>query len=539
MASSRIKKAEPCAHENCGSRRFYIGDDGYTYCDQGHQQSERGTVIAEDTGELVTLGRKSKRKDSDAESTTTKASTFSGADAFEHHLLCIQLVLRKQLRWLIDVQKLPQELEMLVNDLWSLRLQKLQRKVSYESETDTEAPSSQVFSSQSESEGISASQSSRRSRRDNTKPKEGTPNLVEILSLCYIGILLLRIPITVSDIHEWIDDGELLYYRGSREVPLGMRQRLPPQYQALLEPQELLRPEALHGSVLSMLILLNNEFGMSVPLINTPLLLYRWIRSMVLPIEIFAASKRLAQIIKIDMTFSASKSCRTVVLRYPEVQLMALVVVATKLLFSLDNRIRKTKANTDLSALAIDWDGWVKLHEDREQREDEQSSLTFEQAFEFNEADALEASDDKLDSYLEWCETNIATEEIREHGRAGKDANFRKALFHMFPLRTERQIPKQKPSPFGRRDRERMADIAHMRPTSESTHKDATPVGSFYRRFKTLEELSGPSKVLFSLAAKLAGVSLEGMVHTVFLTERKLQKHEDRLRKDGATELSE
>ena len=425
---------------------------------------------------------------------------------------------------------------MLVKGLWSLRLQKLQSKVSYESETDTEAPSSQVFSSQSESEGISASQSSRRNRRDNTKPKEGTPNLVETLSFCYIGILLLRIPITVAEIHVWIGDGELLYYRAAREVPLGMRHRLPPQYQALLEPQELLRAEALHASVLAMLTMFNNEFGMSVPLINTPLLLYRWIRSMVLPIEISAASQRLARIIKIDMTFSASKSCRTVVLRYPEVHLMALVMVATKLLFPLDNKTRKTQANTDLSAFAIDWDGWAKLHEDRDQREDGQSSLTFKQAFEFNEADALEASDDKLDSYLDWCETNIATEEIREHGRAGKDADFRKALFHMFPLGTERQILREKPSPLGRRNHELMPNIAHMRPTSESAHEDATPVGSFYRRFRTLEELSGPSKILFSLAAKLAGVSLEGMVHAVFLIERKLQKHEDRLRKDGAME---
>lgn len=39
------------------------------------------------------------------------ASGFSGPRAFEHHLLCLQLVLRKQLRWLIDVQKLPEELE--------------------------------------------------------------------------------------------------------------------------------------------------------------------------------------------------------------------------------------------------------------------------------------------------------------------------------------------------------------------------------------------------------------------------------------------
>nr|POF12659.1 putative secreted protein [Quercus suber] len=29
-----------CSHEGCGARRFYEGDDGYDYCDQGHRQSE-------------------------------------------------------------------------------------------------------------------------------------------------------------------------------------------------------------------------------------------------------------------------------------------------------------------------------------------------------------------------------------------------------------------------------------------------------------------------------------------------------------------
>lgn len=90
---------------------------------------KRGTVIAEETGEFVQYGRKTRRKDSDGESTISRgsgsqffngslgsanscvASAFTGADALEQYLLCLQLVLRKQLRWLIDAQRLPEELE--------------------------------------------------------------------------------------------------------------------------------------------------------------------------------------------------------------------------------------------------------------------------------------------------------------------------------------------------------------------------------------------------------------------------------------------
>lgn len=44
MSSRAHKRPEPCGEENCGSRRFHVGDDGYTYCDQGHQQSHVSAI---------------------------------------------------------------------------------------------------------------------------------------------------------------------------------------------------------------------------------------------------------------------------------------------------------------------------------------------------------------------------------------------------------------------------------------------------------------------------------------------------------------
>lgn len=49
---------------------------------------------------------------SDGDSTV---SGFSGTRALEHYLLCLQLVLRKQCRWLIEVQLLPAEIEVRLN----------------------------------------------------------------------------------------------------------------------------------------------------------------------------------------------------------------------------------------------------------------------------------------------------------------------------------------------------------------------------------------------------------------------------------------
>lgn len=434
---------------------------------------------------------------------------------------------------MIDVRKLPEELETLTKDLWSLRLQRTQSRIPEDPETDTEGPSSQAFSSQSENESGDASRSLRRSRKD-AKVREGTPNLIETLSLCYTGILLLRIPITVADIHDWIGAGELLYYRAAREVPLGMRERLPPRYQFLLEPQDLLPPESLHKSILEVAMMLNKEFGMAVPPLNTPLVRYRWIQRLALPLEIFAGTQRLAKLLKIDQSsFIAAKSNRNVLLRYPEVQLMALVLVATKLLFPMDNIERKPFKPSDLYTLSLDWKVWAKLHESGTSSPDEQLDLGFQEAFRFDESDCMAASDQKLDAYLDWYENNIASEDVRDTGRTGQEIEFRKTLFQMFPLqpRQRRQVPDDMENPSMDRLRRGQRSMFNERTTQATESKNVKRIGSSYPHFKEAKDLSGPIKVLFEKAAGLAGLELESMVQAVLLTERKVQKFEEALRK--------
>lgn len=56
---------------------------------------------------LPVYGRKLRRQE---ESEATQTS-FTGKRAFEHYLLCFQLVLWKQIRWLLNEARLPSELE--------------------------------------------------------------------------------------------------------------------------------------------------------------------------------------------------------------------------------------------------------------------------------------------------------------------------------------------------------------------------------------------------------------------------------------------
>ncbi|KAK5689108.1 hypothetical protein LTR17_026511 [Elasticomyces elasticus] len=538
MSSSTHRRPEPCGHENCGSRRFHVGDDGFTYCVRGHQQSERGTVVAEDTGEYVIAGRKARLKDSDAESTTSKASGFSGARAFEHYLLCLQLVLRKQLRWLIETRKLPEELEILVRDLWTLRLQRLRNRVSYDSETETDTQSHH-FSSQSDGE-TSASEAKHDRKRTRTKI-DGTPNLMDTIALCYMGALLLREPLTIADLYHWISEGDLPFYHGSKNVPLSMRERLPAEYQELLEPNVLSKLErrGMQSHVLEVLSSFSTEFGMALPPINHPLILYRWVQELALPVEVFAATLRLARML--DMTFAyrldAAKSSRDGPLRFPEPRLMALLITVTKLLFPFDGVERKSLTATAMDALRMDWLAWAEMQALNAEG-GEGRSLKYEEALEYSQADVLGASEVQLDQYMDWCEHNIASEEVRERGRHGRDAEFRRVLFRMFPAHANGAVQSVVEGEQTAKDdvTETLRQVqSALRTKAKAGDRggEQSGIGSFYRRIKEAGSLEGPLKLLYERGAGLSGLSLDRMVKATARIDVKLERQEESMRKVG------
>ncbi|KAF2212976.1 hypothetical protein CERZMDRAFT_40275 [Cercospora zeae-maydis SCOH1-5] len=554
MSQRHLRHQKPsCSQDNCGSRRFHIGDDGFTYCDQGHQQ-DAGLVVSQDTGELIIQGRRTTRKaDSDVESGITRVSGFTGTKAFEHYLLCIQLILRKQLRWLIDVKKLPAELETVVRDLFALRLQKLEHKVSNDHDIDTEAQSSRMFSSQSEGESGTDADTVTSRRSAVLRKQAQNPKLTELLSLIFVGILLLRMPITTADMHKWVNDGDLLYYRAAREVPLSMRDRLPGHLQEPLEPQDLLRSESVHRKVLDLLTSLDADFGMQAPPMNHALVLYRWVKALQLPLEVYVTAQRLARLLQLDFRYSVdAKAWSGVSLRYPEVRLMALVVIATKLLFPFDDTKRYPTSASDASALRMDWDAWQQV-QDRENganddngdgkstvSRDESSHLTYQDAFTLTEAQSLDLADDRLDAYLDWYEGNIASEEVRERGRAGRDAEFRRVLFRMFPAHNERKGERKEPRAWaeitddGTTSAQKVTQVqAALRPQRIVAEQDADDVprtGSSYIQYRAVEELDGATKTFHEKAAQLAAYPQHGLLRAVFAIERRLLLLEKDLR---------
>ncbi|GAB7356804.1 hypothetical protein MBLNU459_g7689t1 [Dothideomycetes sp. NU459] len=356
----------------------------------------RGTQIAEDNDGQPIFGKRA-RKQGDTEEDPD--DTLTGRRALEHYLLCFQLILWKQTHWLIHVKSLPSELENVVRDLWGLRLQTLQSRASYESESEGEH-SSQLYSSQSEAEMADDTSRQRRSRRSKG---DAIPQLVDALSLCYIGMLLLRLPITVNDVHLWVASGDLVYYRASKVLSESMKNRLPFNYHQIMDPQSILKPANLHQAVLDNIIAYDRNFGMVVPPLNHVLVLYRWVCHLALPLEVYAAVTRLSKALEVDFSYDVrvKRSSRYFVLRLAEARLMALLVVSTKLLFPMDGVKRYPKKPTELSALTLDWGEWSEARAEYETSVKCCEPMGHEQALQVTEQDVIQMSDQKLDEYMD------------------------------------------------------------------------------------------------------------------------------------------
>ncbi|KAK6002075.1 hypothetical protein QM012_001713 [Aureobasidium pullulans] len=504
----------------CGSSTFRIGDDGFTYCSEGHRQWTRGTQVVEDTDGAPSFGKKARRAREVEENVET---ALTGKKAFEHYLLCFQLVLWKQVHWLVHTKHLPNELETVIRDIWALRLQSLQSRVSYESESEAEH-SSQFYSSQSEAERTDDTAQTRRARKSKN---DAIPKLVDALSMCYIGCLLLRLPVTVGDLYSWAARGDLIYYRAVKALSESMKQRLPFNYNKILDPQDVLGPGAVQQAVLDNITAFDRAFGMATPPINHILVLYRWIRSLALPLEVYSATLRLAKLLEITFVYDvqATRSSRYRVLQYAESRLMGALVIATKLLFPLDDVKRYPKNPTELSALSMDWSNWSKARAEYNDTIKSETPLGYQEAMQVQEKDILDMSDDKLDDYMDWYGSVFAEETVREKGRIGKEAEFRRALLRLFPV--DRSVQKtsdamdvdeeQKPMPEDERLRKVQSSLrpTRVKPNARSTEPEVSRPGNSYRRYRNVGELDGYAKEFYDEAASLVALPLNSLVNFV------------------------
>lgn len=203
----RFRQGVTCEEEGCRSRYYYV-QDGRAFC-KSHDHIQAGwRQVEQDEDDFNSQGKKTRTRREEREKVVR---ILTGKESRELFLNCWQLILWKQLAWLTKSKEaggagLPQELDGVVRGLWAIRA----RSLVVEEPTEEGG-----FSSQSElesGEDTSGTETTGFSSRGKKWKKLGL-RLIESLGLCYLGTVLMKLPISIGEFHQWAEKEDIIYIR--------------------------------------------------------------------------------------------------------------------------------------------------------------------------------------------------------------------------------------------------------------------------------------------------------------------------------------
>ncbi|TGO72654.1 hypothetical protein BELL_0431g00080 [Botrytis elliptica] len=507
----KFRRGETCSEEGCRARKFYI-EDGKKFCQRGHEQAGF-TQTQQDEDDWNQQGKKSRKRREEKEQVE---KVFGGRDATQLYLQCYQLILWKQTHWLVTVKGFPKELETIVRDLWELRLRVLQGSGDERSEYGTEFGSTtEGDETDTDGTGYRSTASTVMSRKRASRTKKHLPRLIETLGFCYLGILLLRLPTSLGEIYKWATRDEIIYTRAIKEIPKDMRARLPGHYFRALEIHGILNGHRLHQTVLDMVSFFNFNFEMVFPPINHKLLLYKSIRDLGLPVDIYMAVNHLAEILEYNFSYPIHNKRLHGTTGYPEYQLTSLIVIATKLSQPFDDIHRHPESNLDATAARINWTKWQSIMLDNTTE-----GLKRGDEIKITDADVFKMTGEQMDDWMNWYHKTWIDD---------RDQKVPQQILELFPLTdiiSETTMEIVDPDPINRA-KEVHKTLTLQKPVArvdDEESQDIVRPGEKYRRYRTVEELPESAKAFFEIAARNIGTSIEKLVHGVFTTEVRLEK---------------
>ena len=431
--------------------------------------------------------------------------------------------------YLVKEKGLPAELELITLDLWALRIAQFGDRIASDSYSDSQSQS-QVFSTleADDSETDGAKSTLRTSKRGDDKLGD-VPNLLDCLALCYLGILTLRLPITPGDIYHWVTEDKLAYRGAIKRLPLSMRDRLPPSYHATLNPNALLRYNRFYAAVIQLQISFTKYNKISWPPLNYRLLLFRYLKVLALPLEVYDITIQLSKILGYDFVLHKHEKKRLGIRHLPEAQLVGCLVVCVQLLYPFDGEQRHPRLATEPTAAAINWPHWHEQLEIKKEKEGgADQCLNIEELTKLKESDVFDMTSDRLDQYLDfYTSTFLDDAEIQ---RVKDTDDFRNAVYGMFPTEMTSAPTTQTSSQLPKKDDLAMVRAVHgfteARVAVEDDY-DATGVlrpGESYCSYKKEEYLPEQARVFYKETAKLAGFSMDMLMMAVFCTETRIEK---------------
>lgn len=258
-------------------------------------------------------------------------------------------------------------------------------------------------------------------------------------------------------------------------------------------------------------------------------------------VETYAAVRTMASLLAFDFTFPPPAS-RQHISSLPEIRLVSLLVIAVKLYHPFDSLPRYTKGLTESGVLTVDWDVWIRAQKEYDSHSTTKGSLGRGKEMAVTEDDVFTMSGKQLDEYLDWYEKTWIDEERASHALPQQ-------LLDMFP--TGRLGG---PSPFTNDysdghleagtaiDQKLQAGQNSLRmrgvvssDTEAATEEPVRRIGSFYKHYRSIDDLPPAGRAFYEAVARLAAISVATLVKVVFQTERKLHVwREQRVKRERA-----
>ncbi|KAL5046279.1 hypothetical protein BDW71DRAFT_182510 [Aspergillus fruticulosus] len=500
---------EPCGQEGCRETRFFL-DNGLWFCRRGHQQA--GRQVEEDPDDFGTQGNISRVKKPVAEKLQKK---YRGRQAYRLFLHIYQLILWKQCHALVNNRGFPPQLENLVRDLWALRLETYAKKIAEDGEGEDSQP--EFFSSQP---------ASGREDTETETFKVGSnlvqwPRLIDTIALCYLAAILMRLPVSVMDFHQMVLRSDIPYYRAFLHIPRDLKDKLPQEYIALLETTRLLKPEDLHAAIFDLSFRYHGQFGVQFPPLNTPVLSYRLIKRLALPVDIYPVTKKLQALIGFTFEYPIKKASRKwKSLDKPELQLITLIVIATKLLFPFDDVQRHPTSAQEPTVQMINWGAWAEVQKLFDRSNKSSGRIGKGKEILVKEDDVLTMTPDQLDEYMDWYENSWLD-----------SSNATNPLANLFPVGSTSKATRQS-APAADDDEEDAAEAMlqnasrylRTRPVVSESDPDIPRPGSLYIRYRHETDLPDTARAFYETAAKITGITLSTLVRCVSQAELQITK---------------
>ncbi|KAI2624302.1 hypothetical protein GGR54DRAFT_595887 [Hypoxylon sp. NC1633] len=527
----RFRDGERC--DECGARQWYA-QDAIRYCRNGHRLEGFAEHEADEDA-FGTQGKVTRKKKEPRKKVAVKLTGDLGRELY---LEVLQLILLKQVWWLVREKGFPQDFEEIVRALWTLRVSNLplreigdkerSRRIG-DAESDGYASSATLFSSQSEGLG---GESSDLDLSDGTTatwaPDAGRrwklPKLVDTLALCYLGCVVRRLPATTADFWGWAQRGELDYLAALNDIPHNVRNRLPAEYHRALQVRDHIQPGRLQAAVQKLAISFRANFHTIFPPLNYVPILARFITDLILPIEIYMAVKCIAEILKTSYSYpTGGKRIRT--MDNPEVLLISLIVVSAKLLYPLDGIERPPRTEADLRVVKFDWEKWREVMQD--DTNETSCNLVRGEEYKVTPEDVLNMDKVKLDDYMDWFEKIwIGDDEPKTAEGIREPFEGQKRLSNP-KNQNENPNPDREVGQIRKRYSILNSSMKVVEPTADpedsAGEKSKERLQDFCPVWRTQDDLPNAAKALYSKAASLAAMPLNTLVRGATQVERQLE----------------